>query len=341
MFRAFFAVWDFPPVVCVELALVAVIYTAGFLKIRVTRPREFPTWRWWSFLSGILALVVAVSSPLDTFSDRLLVIHMAQHFVLMSVAPPLIVLGAPVVPMLRGLPRGFVRPVLGPLIRLRWLRAFTHSLVQPKVAWLLMNLAYIAWHVPAAYEAALANENIHNCEHACFFFTSVLFWWPIFEPWPSRFRGSRWILLPYLLAADVVNTGISASLVFAGRLVYPSYGEQPRMFGLYSAGRPGGCGGVHVGDRLDCVFDSCLCDHDAVALAAQLGVSARGARCEWHAACSGTSRIASSYLSSIGIVRSVVADCFRRIRIQMTSIDSKVVFVEWFEVRDETDLAEI
>lgn len=218
--------------VCTELALVSIIYTLGFVRIRRTRPRHFPSWRWACFAGGIASLVIAVSSPLDTFSDQLLTIHMAQHFVLMSIAPPLIVFGAPVVPMLRGLPRWFVRPVLGPLIRIRWLRRFFHALVQPKTAWLLMNLAYIGWHVPAAYEAALANENIHNCEHACFFFTSVLFWWPIIEPWPSRFRGSRWILLPYLLGADVVNTGVSAFLVFSGRLVYPSYGAQPRLFGI-------------------------------------------------------------------------------------------------------------
>lgn len=232
MFRTFFASWDFPPVVCTELALVSLIYTVGFLRIRVTRPQQFPSWRWGSFTGGILSLVVAVSSPLDTFSDRLLVVHMAQHYVLMSIAPPLIVFGAPIVPMLRGLPGWFVRSVLGPLIRLRWLRDFFHALVQPKAAWLLMNLAYIGWHVPQAYEAALANENIHNCEHACFFFFSVLFWWPIIEPWPNRFRGTRWILLPYLLAADIVNTAISASLVFSGRLVYPSYGAQPRLFGI-------------------------------------------------------------------------------------------------------------
>jgi cytochrome c oxidase assembly factor CtaG len=232
VFRSFFAVWDFPPVVCAELALVALIYTVGFLRIQKTRPQQFPSGRWACFMSGILALVVAVSSPLDTFSDRLLLVHMAQHFVLMSVAPPLIVFGSPVVPMLRGLPRWFVRPVIGPLIRMRWLREFSHALVQPRTAWLLMNLAYIGWHVPVAYEAALANENIHNCEHACFFFTSMLFWWPVIEPWPSRFRGSRWILLPYLLAADVVNTGISAFLVFSGRVIYPSYAAQPRMFGI-------------------------------------------------------------------------------------------------------------
>ena len=232
MFHTFFADWDFPPVICTELALVAILYTVGFLRIQKTRPQHFPSWRWACFISGIASLVVAVSSPLDTFSEQLLTMHMAQHFVLMSIAPPLIVLGSPVVPMLRGLPRWFVRPVLGPLIRRRWLRAFFHGLVQPKAAWLLMNLSYIGWHVPAAYELALGNENIHNCEHACFFFASLLFWWPIIEPWPSRFRGSRWILIPYLLAADIVNTGISAFLVFAGRVIYPSYAAQPRIFGI-------------------------------------------------------------------------------------------------------------
>ncbi len=210
----------------------ALLYTVGFLRIRKTRPWQFPAWRWWCFQGGIAALVIAVSSPLDTYSDQLLVMHMSQHFVLMSVAPPLVLLGAPVVPMLRGLPRGFVRGVLGPLIRVSWLRKFFHGLVQPKTAWLVMNISFLAWHVPAAYEAAVANENIHNCEHACFFFANLLFWWPLLEPWPSRFRGSRWILLPYLLAADVVNTAISAFLVFSGRVVYPSYALQPRLFGL-------------------------------------------------------------------------------------------------------------
>ena len=232
MFHTFFADWEFPPIVCSELVLVAIIYTVGFLRIRRTRPRHFPNWRWASFVSGIAALVIAVSSPLDTFSEQLLLAHMAQHFVLMSIAPPLIVLGAPVVPMLRGLPRWFVRPVLGPLIRRRWLRAFFHALVRPKLAWFAMNIAYVGWHVPAAYELALSNENIHNVEHACFFFASVLFWWPILQPWPSRYRGNRWLMIPYLVTADIVNTGVSAFLVFAGRLIYPSYGLQPRLFGI-------------------------------------------------------------------------------------------------------------
>ena len=97
----------------------------------------------------------------------------------MSIAPPLIVLGAPVVPMLRGLPRFAIRRLLRPLFVSRFLHRAGAFLTRPRVAWLAMNAAYIGWHIPRAYEFALASENWHNFEHACFFFTNLMFWWPI------------------------------------------------------------------------------------------------------------------------------------------------------------------
>jgi cytochrome c oxidase assembly factor CtaG len=232
--------WDIPWAVTTALAITALVYFRGWRQIRRTRPEQFPTWRLATFLGGILALFVAVASPLDTFSDSLLFMHMAQHFVLMSVAPPLIVFGAPVVPMLRGLPRPLIRRFLRPLFRSGILPKVGGFVTRPKVAWLAMNVAYLGWHIPRAYEFALSSENIHNCEHACFFLTSLLFWWPVIEPWPFRPRWTRtgsgdhgrWLLLPYLLLADVVNTGLSASLCFSGKLLYPSYAAVPRLFGL-------------------------------------------------------------------------------------------------------------
>ncbi len=229
---ALFTTWDVPWGVTAALAVTAVIYVRGWLQIRRTRPELFPLWRLTAFLAGLLAIFVAVASPLDTFSESLLFMHMAQHFVLMSIAPPLMVLGAPAVPMLRGLPRAAIRRVLRPLFATRVLHGMGEFLTRPKVAWIAMNAAYLGWHIPKAYEFALASENWHNFEHACFFFTSVMFWWPVIAPWPHRQRGSRWLLLPYLLGADLVNTGLSAFLCFSGRLLYPSYGAIPRLFGL-------------------------------------------------------------------------------------------------------------
>jgi cytochrome c oxidase assembly factor CtaG len=184
------------------------------------------------FLGGIAALLIAVASPLDTFSDSLLFMHMAQHYVLMSIAPPLIVFGAPLVPLLRGLPRWIIRKPLRPLFRGHLLAAIGRFLTRPRVAWLAMNAAYVLWHTPRAYEFALSSENWHNFEHACFFFTNLMFWWPIIRPWPSRPLPSRWVLIPYLLLADIVNTGVSAFLCFAGRVLYPSYDAVVRPLGL-------------------------------------------------------------------------------------------------------------
>lgn len=223
--------WDIPWTVTSALVLTLAIYLRGFYRIRRTRPALFPYWRCFCFSAGILALFVAVASPLDTFSETLLFMHMAQHFVLMSIAPPLIILGSPVVPMLRGLPRWVMR-ALRPLFAHRVLHHLGAFLTKPRVAWLAMNLAYIGWHIPRAYEFALASENWHNVEHACFFATSLMFWWPVIAPWPFRQNYSRWLLLPYLLLADLVNTGLSAFLCFSGRLLYPSYAAIPRPFGL-------------------------------------------------------------------------------------------------------------
>jgi cytochrome c oxidase assembly factor CtaG len=231
-----FTDWDIPPAVTCALVLAATVYTIGWVRVRRSRPQSIPDrlppWRLAAFLCGIFALFVAVASPLDTFSESLLFMHMSQHFVLMSIAPPLIVLGAPVVPLLRGLPRWIVRWGLGPFLRNRSLHRLAHLCTRLPVAWFIMNVVYLGWHIPAAYEFALSSESWHNFEHACFFFSSVLFWWPVLEPWPFQRRSSPWFIVPYLLFADLVNTGLSAYLCFAGRLIYPSYNQTPRPFGL-------------------------------------------------------------------------------------------------------------
>jgi cytochrome c oxidase assembly factor CtaG len=189
-------------------------------------------WRLVCFLAGLLAIFVAVSSSLDTYAETLLFMHMAQHFVLMSVAPPLIVLGCPFVPMLRGLPGPVVRRIGGPIFRSRIAHRVQELFSHLRFAWLAMNLTYVGWHIPKAYEFALASENWHNFEHFCFFATSVIYWWPIVQPWPARRRVNTWMIIPYLLTSDIVNTGVSAFLCFSGRLLYPSYGLVERPFGI-------------------------------------------------------------------------------------------------------------
>jgi putative membrane protein len=224
--------WDIPLWITCALFAMGFIYVRGWLALRRTRPETLSVWRLLSFLAGLFAIFVAVSSPLDTYSETLLFMHMGQHFVLMSVAPPLIVLGCPFVPMLRGLPRQMVRRIGGPFFRSAIAHRAQELFSQLPFAWLAMNVTYIGWHIPKAYEFALASESWHNFEHFCFFATSVLFWWPILQPWPAQRRFNSWMIIPYLLTSDLVNTGLSAFLCFSGRLIYPSYALVDRPFGL-------------------------------------------------------------------------------------------------------------
>ena len=105
------------------------------------------------------------------------------------------------------------------------------------------------WHAPAAYELALRSSGWHYLQHACFLATGLLFWYPVVRPYPSRPRWSPWLLLPYLILADVQNTILSALLTFSDHVLYPYYLQVPRLGGLSALGGSIGGRRPHVGAR--------------------------------------------------------------------------------------------
>ncbi len=239
--------WSIPPAATFALALTTLIYIRGWLLLRLAGVPYVPRWRAVSFVLGMLSLWIALASPLDTFSSFLITAHMLQHMALMMIAPPLILLGAPLIPLVRGLPIFAAREFAGPFLNWRVAIRAGNALIHPAVALILMGLAMFAWHTPRLYELALASSGWHELEHACFFVASLIYWWPIIQPWPShhptapepgasgtpsRAQRPRWILVPYLLLGDLQNTVVSAILVFSDRVLYPSYSAMPRLFGF-------------------------------------------------------------------------------------------------------------
>lgn len=224
--------WSFPVGLTLTIVLTAFLYLRGWLALRKTRPAQFTTDRLLSFLAGLVCLWIAIGSPLEALADALLSAHMIEHLILMSVVPPLVLLGLPVVPLLRGLPRVLRVYLAGPLLRFRLLRRLGHQLIRPRIAWLLMNAAFLGWHIPAAYDFALNHEIWHDIEHLCFLSTSLLFWTCLIRPWPASQRPQKWSILLYLVSADVVNTALSAFLSFCNRVVYPYYSTHSNPFGI-------------------------------------------------------------------------------------------------------------
>ena len=224
--------WSWPVLPLISLVVGSGIYLRGWILARKTRSEELPLWRAACFLGGVASLWIAIASPIDAFDDYLLAAHMIQHFILMSVAPPLLVLSAPVVPLLRGLPRWVIRKPLQWFFRSRGVQHVLDFLTHPAAIWVAMNVTFLSWHAPKAFELTFRSEGWHNTEHLCFFLTSVAFWFIVLQPWPSQSRWPRWAAIPYLLSADLINTVLSALLTFSGRVLYPTYEQAQRVCSL-------------------------------------------------------------------------------------------------------------
>ena len=224
--------WTFDPV-AISLAIVALVfYRRGFLRLRGRAgAAHADAGRAVLFVAGVAVSVLALVSPVDAIGeDQLLSAHMLQHLLLGDVGPLLLVLGV------RGPLTVFLLPppVLAVVAR-SWLRTVAAFLLRPRVSLACWLAALGGWHVPAAYDAAIAHPLLHVAEHACFALAGVLAWTQIVDPARRRRLsvGQRAVFAFVLLAAS----GLLAEVLVALQPVYPHYVHVvDRPFG-WSAGQ--------------------------------------------------------------------------------------------------------
>jgi cytochrome c oxidase assembly factor CtaG/polyferredoxin len=226
---AFLRSWPLDPWLLVVLGLAGGLYLRGWRALRQRNPQRWHAGQASAFLGGLASVFLALASPIEPFAALLLQVHMLQHLLLMMAAPPLFWLSAPLFPLLRGLPQPIRTYWVAPLLRSAALRRLFARLTHPAVALPLFVATTWLWHAPAAYELALRSSGWHYLQHVCFLTTGLLFWYPVVRPYPSHPRWSPWLLLPYLLMADVQNTVLSALLTFSGQVLYPHYLQMPRL----------------------------------------------------------------------------------------------------------------
>jgi putative membrane protein len=214
------------------LVLAAVIYVRGWFRLHRLLPQFTARLGPFAFLCGLLALWIAVGSPLAALDEELLSAHMVQHLLLSAVAAPLILLAAPTLPLLYGVPRQIVVDGLAPVVQSRPMRVLRRLAGEPVFCWSTAVAVLIGWHTPSLFQLGLRSEYWHGVEHASFFGSGLLFWWPVVQPWPSTARWPRWSVPPYLFLATLPCDALSAFLAFSDRVVYPAYLSAPRTFGL-------------------------------------------------------------------------------------------------------------
>jgi cytochrome c oxidase assembly factor CtaG len=209
--------WTFDPTVVAALLATGVLYLRGVRRVR--RPDRKLVNRTACFLGGLVVLWVALQSPIDTYADTRLAVHMVQHLLLTMVAAALLVLGAPVTLALRAATPAFRRRWLLPLLRSRLVRL----LAAPPLAWAQFAVVLWASHFSPLYEAAVRNDGIHALEHLLYLVSAVLFWSPVVGIDPSPKRLSHPARLLYLFLAMPQASFLGLAMWGANRVLYPAY----------------------------------------------------------------------------------------------------------------------
>jgi len=197
------------------------IYLRGWYGLRRAGRYPISGWRLGAFIAGGFVVWAAVS-PLAGLDRQFLIAHMVEHLLLMTVAPPLLLLGHPQLCLERGLPQFLARSARllfdwTPVERLR--RVFAN----PAVCFLSGTGVLLVWHLPPSLELAMRSDTWHAIELASFLLGGILFWWPLARCWSIGGRALRWWHPLYLFLGTLPCDALSAFLAFCDRVVYPCY----------------------------------------------------------------------------------------------------------------------
>jgi putative membrane protein len=203
------------------LLLSAAAYGLGVVRVRRAR-RAFPRAAPAAFACGLAVVAAVLLGPVDARADASLSWHMVQHLALVSLAAPLLLLGAPLRLALGALPPR-AAAALARALNSTPVRILTH----PAAAWVQFALVLYGTHFSPLYEAALENEAVHVCEHILYLASALVFWTPLLAVAPAPHAPPH----PVRILALFLALPMSAFLGFAfwvGRSVlYAHYAGQP------------------------------------------------------------------------------------------------------------------
>lgn len=231
--------WSAPPGVLLPAAVSVWLYETGLYRMNGgygrregpgSAKRASRSQQRWLFHGAIAAALVALVSPMDYWSGVYFWVHMLQHMVLLFVTAPLAVLGAPWLPMIRGLPAVLRRPLL------RWtyrssgghaLRTGLRWLGHPLVAVVALVGVFDLWHVPAMYDATLHFQAVHDLEHLSFLVVGMWYWGQLVGSYPYSPRLDYfkrvWVVAGFLFP----SWGLAIGMAYATHPWYGAYAGVP------------------------------------------------------------------------------------------------------------------
>jgi putative copper resistance protein D len=217
----FLSTWTFEPVLAIGLLAAAGAYLYGVLRVNKKTPLK--RWPWYYtlfFYSGLGAIVLVTFGPIGAYDDELFWAHMTQHIIFMMVAAPLILLGQPVLLLLRASSREFRSKVALPVLRSRVVRFLTN----PFVTWILFAGVLVAAHFTGFYEYALDHTWVHNyVEHTMYLGVALLYFYPLLGIGPSASAMKPFAKVVSLFLMMLPEAMVGFAIYMAKDVLYPHY----------------------------------------------------------------------------------------------------------------------
>jgi putative membrane protein len=221
--------WQFEPTVAIPLAITALGWLWMADRIDARHPHNpVPLFRTIAFLAGLGVIAIALQSGIERYDTTLFSIHMVQHLLLMLLAPPLLLLGAPITQLLRVASPGVRRRVLLPILHSSPVAFVSH----PAAAW--VGFTAVTWgsHFSPLFDAALENPQVHQLEHGLFLAAALLFWFPVIGADPSPRPLGYPARALYLLLQMPPSSFLAMSILFAGAPLYSHYATLGSPYGI-------------------------------------------------------------------------------------------------------------
>ena len=220
--------WSFDPLTWLPVVTLAVAWGWAVRRVNRAHPRNpVPGRRTAAFVAGLAALLVALDSGIEAYATTLFSAHMVQHLLLTLVAPPLLLLAAPVTLVLRAVGPATRRRIVLPALHSPAVRIASH----PIVAWLTFTAVMWATHFSPLFDAALEDELVHRLEHGLFVGSALLFWWPVIAVDPAPRRLGYPVRLVYVVLQMPQNTFLALAIYSAGTVRYAHYATTGRTWG--------------------------------------------------------------------------------------------------------------
>jgi len=190
-----------------------------------------------AFGAGVLLIMAALNSPLETIAVEYLVLfHLLQNVTISDWAPPLVIIG--------------LTPAMRAAVASRGRRPFAF-VTQPTVALPVWLVGWYLVHLGGVYDVALRNPWLLNVEHLFMIAIGLVFWWPVLADEPRSVPTLGRI--GYVFAAFVLSVFLGLALTFAPPL-YGYYESLPeRLWGI-SAAQDQNLGGILMTTEQALVF---------------------------------------------------------------------------------------